>query len=180
MSKSYVTFWPNWFFIIHPLSRATDPKHLKILGGFDESLMKRSIEADEEIDRLRSNPDCQFKVVNLKEIIGFKIVFYNLQGMQSGEKVMQLRQEENLLEADLLLGCETNLKQDSEAEKFDIQGFYSTQFIGNVSQIGRGLIIYSKAKKNLDQTQAIMKDHVEYGKISLTIENKKIIIIFIY
>ena len=68
--------------------------------------------------------------------------------MQSGEKVMQLRRDENLLEADLLLGCETNLKQDSEAEKFDIQGFYSTQFIGNVSQIGRGLIIYSKAKKN--------------------------------
>ena len=30
----------------------------------------------------------------------------------------------------------------------------------------------SYAKKNLDQTQAIMKDHVEYGKISLTIENK--------
>ena len=43
------------------ISRATDPAHLKILGGFDETLMKRSILADEEIDRLRNNSLCHFQ-----------------------------------------------------------------------------------------------------------------------
>ena len=162
------------------ISRATDPLHLKILGGFDETLMKRSLEADEEIDRLRNNPECQFEVLDLKKMSGFKIVFYNLQGLQSGEKVMHLRKDGTLLEADLLLGCETNLKQHCEVEKFDIPGFYNIQFNGKLSQIGRGLIIYSKEKKHLDNTQSIMKDHVEYGKISLMIENVKVVIIFMY
>ena len=40
--------------------------------------------------------------------------------------------------------------------------------------------MYSKEEKHLDETEKIMKDHVEYGKMSLTIENVNVVIIFIY
>ena len=164
------------------VSRATDPKHLKILGGFDERLMKRSILADNEIDRLRSDPKCQFEVSDLKKLEGFKVVFYNLQGLRSGMKLKakQLTKDTNLMEADLLLGCETNLNKDSQHELYDLPGFYSKNFYGKLNQIGRGLIIYSKEESHLQNTEAIMKDHVEYSRIAMTIEQHSLVIIFLY
>ena len=35
------------------ISRVTDPKHLKIMNGFDPNLVWKSEEADAEIDRMR-------------------------------------------------------------------------------------------------------------------------------
>ena len=71
------------------LSRATNPKHLKILDGFDESLMQRSRLADNEVDRLRSDTNCHIKLAapDLEQMCGTKIVYYNVQGLLEKTKI---------------------------------------------------------------------------------------------
>ena len=123
------------------VSRATDPHHLKILGGFDEKLMKRSLSADEEIDRLRNDPASKFQVLDLEQLIGFKITFYNMQGLRSGVRVSQLKGDSNLMQSDILLGCETNLNIDSKEELYSISGYYDKHFNGKlILNIGLGWI----------------------------------------
>ena len=57
-TKTYIDFAQTWNHKIANghvvgISRVSDPKFLKILGSFDESLIKKSEKADNEIDRLR-------------------------------------------------------------------------------------------------------------------------------
>ena len=164
------------------LSRATNPSNLNILNGFKESQMGRSTKADDEIDRLNNDASARivFKVPDLMDMTGTKIVFYNMQGLRSRDKVELLTKDTNLMEADFLLGAESNLTNESSQEEYNIPGFEALPLIGNTEQIGRGLILYSKKPIDHDNLQKIMKDDVEYGRYQTLINGKSIVIIFIY
>jgi hypothetical protein len=164
------------------LSRATNPSNLKILNGFKESQIGRNEKADNEIDRLRNDPSTKivFKVPDLLEMEGIKIVFYNLQGLQSSTKLEKLTMDTNLMAADILLGAETNLNNKSTPDQYSIPGFQSKPLIGNTQQIGRGLILYSKTAINDNNLQQIMRNDVEYGRYKTSFKGKEIVVLFIY
>ena len=164
------------------LTRATDPSNLKIINGFKESQIGRSATADNEIDRLRNDPLAKiiFKVPDLREMTGTKIVFYNLQGLQSGTKIENLAKDSNLVEADFIFGAETNLNNESSPEQYNIHGFESKPLIRYKEKLGRGLIMYSKQSINHDHLNKIMREDVEFGKYQTMIEGQRMVILFVY
>jgi hypothetical protein len=164
------------------LSRATNPSNLKFLNGFKESQIGRNYKADNEVDRLRDDPSAKivFTVPDLLEMEGIKIVFYNLQGLQSSNKLEKLTRDTNLMATDILLGAETNLNNKSTPDQYTIPGFQSKLLIGNTQQIGRGLILYSKTPINDNNIQQIMRNDIEFGRYKTSIKGKDIVVIFIY
>ena len=165
------------------LSRATDPANLKILNGFKETQIGRSIKADSEIDRLRTNQSsiCEiFGIPYLSEMKGTKIVFYNLQGLCSDGKIEKMKSDSTLMATDIILGAETNLKHDSSPDQYTLPGFQTKPLIAKTNKIGRGLILYSKTAITENNVKHIMEDDVEFGRFETKIEGNDIIILFIY
>jgi hypothetical protein len=164
------------------LSRATNPSNLRILKGFKESQIGRSMKADDEIDRLRYDPSTRivFQVPDLREMDGTKIVFYNMQGLRSENKAELLKKDTNLMETDYLLGAESNLTHESTPDQYNIPGFYSKPLTGNRNIIGRGLIFYSKQAIIQDNLQQNLHDDVEYGQYEAIIERNRLVMIFMY
>ena len=146
------------------LSRATDPSHLKILNGFDERLMARCRIADNEIDRLRNDPDAQLKlkVPDLRKMQGTNIVYFNLQGLRSKERIDKISKHRNLMKANIILGSETNITSETPLDHYTIPGFFSQKFVGPSKKIGRGLILYTKQQISDDSIFSEMKDDAEY------------------
>ena len=58
--------------------------------GFKEKEMRRSPLADKEIDRLWNDPAAKLtlKIPDLKATSGTNIVYYNLQGLRSGQRMV--------------------------------------------------------------------------------------------
>ena len=164
------------------LSRATDPSHLKILNGFDERLMARCRIADNEIDRLRNDPDAQLKlkVPDLRKMQGTNIVYFNLQGLRSKERIDKISKHRNLMEANIILGSETNITSETPLDHYTIPGFFSQKFVGPSKKIGRGLILYTKQQISDDSIFSEMKDDAEYVCYREVINEKKIAIVFLY
>ena len=84
------------------------------------------------------------------------------------------------MQSDIIFGCETNLNIDMKAEQYDIPGYYNKNFAGKLDQIGRGLIVYSKKEEDVHNIETIMRNDVEYGKITISLEAKTLIILFLY
>ena len=127
------------------ISRVSDPKFLKILGSFDESLVKKSEKADEEIDRLRRNAIMPLLVPDLQKVNDYKVVFYNMQGLKSHFE--DVKSDTNLMEANILMGAETNLNASDPVSNFQIPVvFNGSRFDDSSGKIGRGLIVYAKDK----------------------------------
>ena len=136
------------------ISRVNDPKHLKILNYFDPSLVWKCEEADAEIDRMRREANLQMLVPDLKSISHFKVVFYNMQGLKS--HLEDIKSNKNLMECDLLLGAETNLKDKDSEEMCEISSqensFTFKRFNNYKERLGRGLIVYSKQQFDVIET----------------------------
>jgi hypothetical protein len=130
------------------ISRVSDPKFLKIIGSFDDALVWKSEDADEEIDRLRRNANMPLLVTDLEKTSGYKIVFYNMQGLKSHYE--DIKSDRNLMQADILMGAETNLNSTDPVSNYKIVmpevTFNVKRFDDDSGKIGRGLIVYARQK----------------------------------
>ena len=130
------------------ISRVSDPKYLKIMNFFDDKLVWKSEVADAEMDRLRRDAQLPLTVPDLKKALGFKVVFYNMQGLKS--HLIDIKSDNNLMEADILMGAETNLSSTDPDTNYQIAlphvTFYDKRFDDDSIKVGRGLIVYAKKK----------------------------------
>ena len=67
-----------------------------------------------------------------------------MQGLRSEEKIVKIAKHQNLMQADIILGSESNINSETPSHHYELTGFFSRKFTGPLKKIGRGLIIYTK------------------------------------
>ena len=107
-------------------------------------MVLKSIDADKEIDRLRSEANLLLVKPNLKESCGFVVDFYNVQCLHS--RIENIRFDSELTSGDIILGAETNLSTHDRKENFEINisesKFFDYRLDHDPAKLGRGLIVY--------------------------------------
>ena len=68
------------------------------------------------------------------------------------------------MQADIILGSETNINSETPPHHYELPGFYSRKFTGSSKKIGRGLILYTKEKVLDSSVNSLMKEDAEYVK----------------
>ena len=165
------------------ISRVSDHSNLKILGGFDPDLVLINQESANEIDRLRK---CTMPMIipNLQKVDGFKVVFYNLQGLKT--HLEDIKHDSNLMSADVILGAETNLKCNDQSEVYNVidsDGKFSSYRFDEENQVlGRGLIAFSKLSMSIVKTvrKEIGKDALELLNFELDVKGHLLLLFNIY
>ena len=166
------------------ISRVNDPKNLKILNYFDPSLVWKCKEADAEIDRMRKEANLELLVPDLKAMPHFKIIFYNMQGLRS--HLEDIKCNKNLMECDILLGAETNLKNKDPDDMCEISSqehsFSFKRFNNNKERLGRGLIVYCKQEFEVIDSFAFRNGNsvLEMMAIKTTAMESELTIINVY
>ena len=103
-----------------------------------------------------------------------------MQGLRSEEKIVKIAKHQNLMQADIILGSETNINSETPPHHYELPGFNSRKFTGSSRKIGRGLILYTKVKVLNSSVNSLMKEDAEYVRYDLVMNEKIVNIVFLY